>query len=76
MIRHTICEGKDTFEIVYNEQSTQVYIAEAQLFIKGTRNNGGMSYFIDEVEDIEYIIKSLQEISKKMQIHYEKKPKN
>lgn len=65
-----------SLELQYREQSSQVYLAEAQIFIQGEYDNGnkGMHFDIDEVDDISELIKWLCVIRGKMVEHYKNKP--
>lgn len=66
--------GGSELEVVYNEQNDQVYLSEAQLFLKGDHVEGGGLFFIDEVYDMDKLISYLSEIREKMVKHYEAKP--
>lgn len=66
--------GGSELEVVYNEQNDQVYLSEAQLFLKGDHVEGGCLFFIDEVYDMDKLISYLSEIREKMVKHYAAKP--
>lgn len=68
--------GNGTLELQYNEQSSSVYLSEAQLFITGDYDsiNKGIYFEIDNVEDITELIKWLCTIRGNMVSHYAKQP--
>lgn len=71
-----LTDDNATLELQYNQQSGQVYLAEAQLFITGDydNNNKGMYFDIHNVEDITELIRWLSTIRNDMVSHYQKKP--